>query len=39
MRAADPIEIIAAAEHARFRWDRLVATRTQAQPPRPFWRG
>jgi 5-(hydroxymethyl)furfural/furfural oxidase len=39
MRSPNPFGIILDPEAARFRFDRLLARRSPAQEPRPYWRG
>lgn len=39
MKWPNPFGIIAGAEHARFRYDDLKASRSKAQAPRLYWRG
>ena len=39
MRSPNPSTIITAPEFARFRYDELLARRTNAQQPRLYWRG
>jgi 5-(hydroxymethyl)furfural/furfural oxidase len=39
MKAPNPFGIISGAEHGRFRFDSLMASRSKAQPPRLYWRG
>jgi 5-(hydroxymethyl)furfural/furfural oxidase len=39
MKAPNPFGIINGAEHGRFRFDGLMASRSKAQPPRLYWRG
>ncbi|MFN8591756.1 MAG: GMC family oxidoreductase N-terminal domain-containing protein [Thermomicrobiales bacterium] len=39
MQIYNPFDIIANPEHARFRYDDLLARRSKAQEPRLYWRG
>jgi choline dehydrogenase len=39
MQVPNPFDVISNPEHARFRYDNLVARRSEAQEPRLYWRG